>query len=78
IHRERYWDARGSYLFTDQQNTRDLEAPPQELHQMCLDAVARAVESEALLPQLAIPEAFFAVLRASWKDGHPLLYGRFD
>ncbi|WP_147479173.1 glutathionylspermidine synthase family protein, partial [Pseudomonas caricapapayae] len=75
---ERYWDERGYYLFTEQQITRDLEAPTQELHQMCLDAVARVVESEALLHQLAIPEAFFDVIRASWKDGHPHLYGRFD
>lgn len=41
---ERYWDERGYYLFTEQQITRDLEVPTQELHQMCLDAVARVVD----------------------------------
>lgn len=75
---ERYWDERGYYLFTEQQITRDLEVPTQELHQMCLDAVARVVDSEELLHRLAIPEAFFDVIRASWKQGHPHLYGRFD
>ncbi|MFH7450910.1 glutathionylspermidine synthase family protein, partial [Pseudomonas syringae pv. tagetis] len=59
---ERYWYERGYYLFTEQQITLDLEAPTQELHQMCLDAVARVVEIEALLHQFAIPEAFFYVI----------------
>ncbi|MEE4079157.1 glutathionylspermidine synthase family protein [Pseudomonas viridiflava] len=75
---ERYWDERGYYLFTEQQITRDLEAPTQELHQMCMDAVGRIVDSEELLRQLAIPEAFFDLIRTSWKQGHPHLYARFD
>lgn len=75
---ERYWDERGYYLFTEEQVTRDLEAPTQELHQMCLDTVARVVESEELLARLAIPEAFFDLVRASWKQGEPHLYARFD
>lgn len=75
---ERYWDERGYYLFTEQQITRDLEAPTQELHQMCLDAVARVVESEELLTRLAIPETFFDLVRSSWKQGDPHLYARFD
>jgi glutathionylspermidine synthase len=75
---ERYWDERGYYLFTEEQVTRDLEAPTQELHQMCLDAVARVVDSEELLTRLAIPEAFFDLVRSSWREGHAHLYGRFD
>ncbi|KPZ20122.1 Glutathionylspermidine synthase [Pseudomonas syringae pv. viburni] len=75
---ERYWDERGYYLFTEQQITRDLEAPTQELHQMCMDAVARVVGSEELLHQLAIPPAFFDVIQTSWQQGHPHLYARFD
>lgn len=66
---ERYWDERGYYLFTEQQITRDLEAPTQELHQMCMDAVARVVGSEELLHQLAIPPAFFDVIQTSWQQG---------
>jgi glutathionylspermidine synthase len=75
---ERYWDERGYYLFTEEQVTRDLEAPTQELHQMCLDAVARVVESEELLSRLAIPEAFFDLVRSSWRRREPHLYARFD
>jgi glutathionylspermidine synthase len=75
---ERYWDERGYYLFTEEQITRDLEQPTQELHQMCMDAVARVVESEELLTRLAIPPAFFDLVRSSWREGHPHLYGRFD
>lgn len=75
---ERYWDERGYYLFTEEQITRDLEQPTQELHQVCMDAVARVVESEELLTRLAIPPAFFDLVRSSWREGHPHLYGRFD
>lgn len=75
---ERYWDERGYYQFTEEQVTRDLEGPTEQLHQMCLDAVARVVESEELLSRLAIPEAFFDLVCASWKQGEPHLYARFD
>lgn len=75
---ERYWDERGYYQFSEAQITRDLEAPTRELHEMCLETVARVVDSEALLEQLAIPPAFFDLVRRSWKEGQPHLYGRFD
>jgi glutathionylspermidine synthase len=75
---ERYWDERSYYQFTEEQITRDIEAPTQELHAMCLDVVEKVVESEELLTRLAIPPAFFDLVRTSWKEGHPHLYGRFD
>ncbi|MET0612042.1 MAG: glutathionylspermidine synthase family protein [Pseudomonas caspiana] len=75
---ERYWDERAYYQFSEAQITRDIEAPTQELHAMCMDAVERVVESEELLTELAIPPAFFDLVRTSWKEGHPHLYGRFD
>ncbi|MBD1554614.1 glutathionylspermidine synthase family protein [Pseudomonas typographi] len=75
---ERYWDERGYYQFSEAQVSRDLEAPTKELHEMCLDVVARVVDSEALLASLAIPPAFFDLVRRSWKEGQPHLYGRFD
>lgn len=75
---ERYWDERGYYQFTEAQITRDLEQPTRELHEMCLDVVDRVVDSEELLEGLAIPPAFFDLVRSSWKEGHPHLYGRFD
>ena len=75
---ERYWDERGFYQFTEAQVVRDLKAPTQELHAMCLDAVGRIVDSEALMARLAIPPAFFDVVRRSWKAAESHLYGRFD
>lgn len=78
IEGERYWDERGYYQFTEEQIARDLEAPTRELHAMCLDAVQRVIDSEELLTQLAIPPAFFDLVRDSWNQGHPHLYGRFD
>lgn len=75
---ERYWDERGYYQFSEAQVSRDLEAPTQALHAMCLDAVERIVDSEALMTRLAIPPAFFDLVRRSWKERQRHLYGRFD
>lgn len=75
---ERYWDERGYYQFSEAQVMHDLHAPTAELHAMCLDAVGRIVESEALMARLAIPPAFFDLVRRSWLEGQAHLYGRFD
>lgn len=75
---EPYWDERACYCFTLAQIERDLEAPTQELHAMCMDLVERVVDSEALLERLCIPAAFHDLVRASWREGHPHLYGRMD
>jgi glutathionylspermidine synthase len=75
---ERYWDERGYYQFSEAQVVHDLHAPTAELHAMCLDAVGRIVESEALMARLAIPPAFFDLVRGAWLEGQAHLYGRFD
>lgn len=75
---ERYWDERGYYLFSEAQISRDIEAPTKAVHELCMDAVERVVHSEELLTRLAIPSAFFDLVRDSWREGHPHLYGRFD
>ncbi|MEN5302693.1 glutathionylspermidine synthase family protein [Pseudomonas sp. TWI628] len=75
---ERYWDERGYYQFSEAQVVDDLQRPTAELHAMCLDAVGRIVESEALMARLAIPPAFFDLVRRSWLEGQAHLYGRFD
>lgn len=75
---ERYWDERGYYQFSEAQVVHDLHSPTTELHAMCLDAVGRIVESEALMARLAIPPAFFDLVRRSWQEGQAHLYGRFD
>jgi glutathionylspermidine synthase len=74
----RYWDERAAYVFTLEEVERDLEAPAAELHAMCLDLVAEAVKSEALMARLAIPESSRDVVAESWARGDPSLYGRFD
>lgn len=75
---ERYWDERHYYQFTLDQVERDLEDPTKEIHEMCMDLVGRVVESEHLLHMLAIPAAFHDLVRTSWLEGHPHLYGRMD
>lgn len=75
---ERYWDERNYYQFTLQQVEQHLEDPTKEIHEMCMDLVERVVENEHLLILLAIPSQFHDLVRTSWKEGHPHLYGRMD
>jgi glutathionylspermidine synthase len=73
-----YWDESAAYQFTLEEIEADLEAPAGELHGMCLDLVAQAVRDERLLTQLAIPQAHWDLIAASWRKGEASLYGRFD
>lgn len=75
---ERYWDESAYYQFSLQQIEEDLEAPTEELHQMCLDVVERVVADEQLLTQFAIPEAQWEFIRHSWLQRDPSLYSRLD
>ncbi len=75
---ERYWDERAYYAFTLDEIERGIEAPSGEIHAMCLELVARAVNDERLLRRLGIPEAFWPLLAESWQRKDPSLYGRFD
>jgi glutathionylspermidine synthase len=45
---------------------------------MCLDLVAEAVTSDALMARLAIPEEQRTFLAETWRLQSPSLYGRFD
>lgn len=75
---EPYWDESAYYQFTLKQIEDDLEDPTTEIHDMCMDLVARVVQSEELLERLSIPAPFFDLVRTSWLEGHPHLYGRMD
>lgn len=75
---DRYWNETAYYQFSLKQIERDLEDPTQELHDMCMDMVGKIVESEELLNKLAIPAQFHDLIRTSWREGHPHLYGRMD
>ncbi|MBF8223944.1 glutathionylspermidine synthase family protein [Halomonas sp. 328] len=75
---EPYWDESLYYRFSLRQVEEDIEAPSAELEAMCLALVAEAIDSEALLARMAIPEAFWPLVRDSWKRDEPALYGRMD
>jgi len=73
-----YWDESAYYRFTLEQIERDLEAPTEEIHQMCLEVVSRVVQDEALLHQCAIPQAFWQYIQDSFQKSDPSLYSRLD
>ncbi len=75
---EIYWDESACYAFTLKEIEEGLEDPAQELADMCVDLVADVVASEELLETLAIPPAFWDMVRDSWQRNEPSLYGRFD
>lgn len=74
---EPYWCEDFYYQFSmDEIDT--LEDATNELHKMCLDAVALVVENESLLHKFRIPENSWDFVASSWKNHEPSLYGRFD
>ncbi len=73
-----YWDESAYYQFTLKQIEADIEAPTAELHQMCLQLVDQAVNSEQMMERLRIPEYFWDTIRQSWLRKDPHLYGRMD
>ncbi|MBL7634423.1 MULTISPECIES: glutathionylspermidine synthase family protein [Atlantibacter] len=78
IDNEIYWDESRAYRFTLRQIEEQIEKPTAELHQMCLDVVARATKDESLLEQLAIPPLYWDAIAESWRQSDPSLYGRMD
>src|SRR5581483_1736100 len=75
---ERYWDERGYYAFSLEEIETKIEAPTGEIDAMCLELVDRAVENERDLKRLRIPEAFWPLIRESWRRDDASLYGRLD
>ncbi|GGY50921.1 hypothetical protein GCM10011297_24760 [Bacterioplanes sanyensis] len=75
---ERYWDESAYYQFSLQQIERDLEAPTEEIHAMCLEVVDLVVQDERLLRRFAIPQSQWDVVRQSWLQREPSLYSRLD
>jgi len=78
MHGEPYWDETSAYAFSLEQIENDIEDPATELHEMCREAVAHIVTSEPLMDRLSIPEKHRDMIAASWRDGDPEIYGRFD
>jgi glutathionylspermidine synthase len=75
---EIYWVEDAAWVFTLRQIEDDIEAPTAEIEAMCLEVVARAVASERMLTQLAIPRPQWDFIATSWKRGDRNLYGRLD
>ncbi|WP_394144594.1 glutathionylspermidine synthase family protein [Vibrio atypicus] len=73
-----YWDESAFYQFNLQQIEQDLEAPTEELHQMCLSIVDKVVNDEQLLTRFAIPSSMWDQVRSSWVRKEPSLYSRLD
>lgn len=73
-----YWDESAYYQFTLKQIEQDLEAPTEEIQQMCLHLVDKVVKDEELLSKFCIPEHKWALVAESWQQQAPSLYSRLD
>jgi len=71
-----YWDERACYRFSSEE-VDTMEAATAELQARCLEAAASVV-AKGDYSRFAIPEAFHALIEASWKAQDPSLFGRFD
>ncbi|WP_041246303.1 glutathionylspermidine synthase family protein [Brumicola nitratireducens] len=78
MHGQAYWDETAYYQFNLQQIERDLEAPTEEIHQMCLHVVDLVAKSEERLSQFAIPSTYWQAIADSWQAKEPSLYSRLD
>ncbi|MDH2428275.1 glutathionylspermidine synthase family protein [Sphaerisporangium sp. TRM90804] len=71
-----YWDEAVHYVFT-MDEVLALESQVEELHAMCLAAVAHVV-AQGRYRDFAIPEWAAPAVEESWRRRDPHLYGRFD
>nr|WP_260680671.1 glutathionylspermidine synthase family protein [Thalassotalea sp. PS06] len=75
---EPYWDERNYYQFSLAQIEQDLEQPTEDIHQLCLQAVDKVVNDDALLAKFQIPRQFWQWIKSSWNAQEPCLYARLD
>ncbi|MCM2449213.1 glutathionylspermidine synthase family protein [Agrobacterium vitis] len=75
---EPYWVDDAAYVFSLEEIETRIEAPSQELHDMCMDLIGDIVGNEEALDRLAIPDDLRDVVRRSWQRQDLHLYGRFD
>ena len=73
-----YWDESAYYQFSLQQIEEQLEAPTEEIHQMCLHVVDKVLNDEALMQHFCIPRQHWDFVRNSWLNKEPSLYSRLD
>ncbi len=75
---EAYWDESAYYQFNLQQIEKDIEAPTEELHQMCLSVVDKVVNDQQLMERFQIPQTHWDYIRTSWVNKESSLYSRMD
>ena len=71
-----YWNEAAYYHFTAGE-VDELEEATSELYSLCLQAVGHLIENNRL-DEVGIPHAVRPMLRWSWDQQEPTLYGRFD
>lgn len=71
-----YWFEGAFYEFTEAE-IDTIEEATEELHRLCLQAVAFAVEHDRLT-DLGVPHGAQEAVKASWRAQPPRIYGRFD
>ena len=71
-----YWNESACYEFTLAQ-IETIECATNELHALCLAAVEHVIRNHRFA-ELAIPEAAVPLIRESWTNDQPSVYGRFD
>jgi glutathionylspermidine synthase len=74
----RYWDERAYYAFTLSEIEDGIEAPTADIDAMCRELCDCVTGDERQLRRLKIPEAFWPLIRDSWRRGDASLYGRLD
>ncbi len=71
-----YWSESAAYVFTSGE-IELIEAATKELFDRCMDAVEHVVRHRRF-DEFGIPARFHELVRASWDDDDPTVYGRFD
>jgi glutathionylspermidine synthase len=74
----RYWDERAYYAFTLSEIEDRIETPTGEIDAMCREICDRVTADERHMRRLRIPEAFWPLIRDSWRSKDASLYGRLD
>lgn len=73
-----YWDESAYYQFSLQQIEEQLEAPTEEIHQMCLHVADKVLADEKLMKKFQIPREHWDFVKTSWTNNEPSLYSRLD
>lgn len=71
-----YWDE-SAYYELNGFDVEKIETATNTLWTMCLEAVEYVIENK-LYSLFSIPEKFHHLIKKSWDDDYPSIYGRFD